>query len=449
MVRNRKKRRGGLSGLVAIAMVYVIFWGVLIMAAVMPRSDVVDGLTEEASDGVSVMEIFLNGATLQEIQENGKDIKYEGNMVVFDGVEYDGVEIKGRGNYSWMADKKSYRIKFASKVKLLGMEKSKKWVLIANSVDDSLMRNDLAQYLMGLVREEYPFRGEFVKLAVDGEELGVYYLMRTMDIGKSAVDLRDTMGVLMELDNAYCQAEEIWYKTVMGNCLTIKDAVADDNAEVAAMEFVEDFNALEMAVSEGDYEKVEELADAQSLAEYFVVAELASDPDAYVTSWFMYKDGSLDKIHFGLVWDFDAAFGNRAWGDGGWPEGFYAPTTVMNRMEYTFEKDEKGNYTEELLGEETVKISRMVYEMMQFAEFREMVSEIYTEKIMGRESEVLEFIGTRADSIHRAAEEDALIWDKGDFEEEVEYLKWWMRERMEFFEKTYVERLVKLEAGKV
>ena len=99
---------------------------------------------------------------------------------------------------------------------------------------------------------------------------------------------------------------------------------------------------------------------------------------------------------------------------------------------------------EEPVAEETMKISRMVYEMMRFEEFREMVSEIYVEKIMGRESEILEFISMRASFLYEAAERDASMWGKGDFETEVEYLKWWMRERMEFFEKTYVEHLIKV-----
>ena len=419
-------------------------WAGLAFAAIKigeARGDVW-GLDGDSVSKIPVMEIFLNDVTLDEVHENGKDVKYEDSVVVLDGAEYSDVEFKGRGNFSWLADKKSYRIKFDKKTSLLGMEKSKKWALVANSIDNSLMRNDLAQYLMGLLVDDYPFRGEFVELKIDGEDLGVYYLIRTMEIGKEAVNLNDPMGVLMELDNAYCLEEEKQYWTTNGNCLAVKDVVADDNLDAAAAGFAEDFDAVEKATKVGDYDEIEKLIDVESFAKYFIVAEMASDPDAYVTSWFLYKDGVDDKIHAGLAWDYDAAFGNHKWGEMTWPEEFYAPTAKIVRMEYMFDKTDENkfcNYSSELvMTSGSVGISRLVCEMMDVPEFREAVSKVYREKIMGREDEVLSYIDVRAKSLSGAAEKDAELWGKGDFMTEVNYLKWWMSERMKYFEENYV-----------
>jgi hypothetical protein len=55
------------------------------------------------------------------------------------GAETDGlagtIEIRGRGNTTWNHPKKPYRIRFAEKTALFGLEKAKNWVLLANYQD--------------------------------------------------------------------------------------------------------------------------------------------------------------------------------------------------------------------------------------------------------------------------------------------------------------------------
>ena len=63
--------------------------------------------------------------------------------------DYDSVEIRGRGNSTWNMQKKPYRIKFKQKEKFLGQgyAKAKKWTLLANAADKTLMRNALTSAL--------------------------------------------------------------------------------------------------------------------------------------------------------------------------------------------------------------------------------------------------------------------------------------------------------------
>lgn len=88
----------------------------------------------------------LNGVTLDEIQAGSKDVKYKGNSVTIsqaggsDLTDTD-VEFKGRGNTTWTLDKRPYQFKLSSKAKVLGMDKAKTWLLIANRQDTSMMRN--------------------------------------------------------------------------------------------------------------------------------------------------------------------------------------------------------------------------------------------------------------------------------------------------------------------
>ena len=52
--------------------------------------------------------------------------------------------IRGRGNESWRHPKKPYAIKFNEKQSILGMPKAKKWVMLANYRDRTLIRNAVA-----------------------------------------------------------------------------------------------------------------------------------------------------------------------------------------------------------------------------------------------------------------------------------------------------------------
>lgn len=434
MARRQKKNvwLPVLAGFMFVLFILVIFWGVLTGKKV----------EETVEKSLSVMKISLAGTSLKEIQENGKDIKYGGNQVeIFDdGVMnfYDNVEIKGRGNFSWVADKKSYRIKFDGKVDILGMGRKKKWALIANSVDNSLMRNDLAYFLSDILGGEYKMEGEFVELVVDDEDLGVYYLIPSMEIDKLAVDLRDPEGVLVEVDNVYCEAEEKWWVAKNGDCLTVKDIVTEDLTDEVMGEFVGEYNELLIALGRKDFEAVGEIVDMESFARYFLISEFTADPDAYATSWYFYKNGADDKIHAGPVWDFDAAFGNRSWGD--WPEEFYEPTTVMGRFEYTYEKKKDGicRYDKEKTLKETVDISWVMCDLLEMQEFRELVREVYMGDFRDKKEIIRGHILETAAEIGESAREDAEMWGKGDFDEEILYLTWWVEKRFELFDGLFV-----------
>jgi hypothetical protein len=285
---------------------------------------------------------------------------------------------------------------------------------------------------------KFQVKGEFVDLVIDGENLGVYYLMKTMEINKQTIDLRDVMGVLVELDNVYCGAEDRRYIANNGDCFTVKDIVTKDSEKEVMEDFVKQYNDFLNALKKRDYETINKLVDIESFAKYFIISELTANPDAYVTSWFLYKDGFGDRIHAGLAWDFDAAFGNRNWGD--WPDGFYLPTAILNRLEYTYGKNEVNKicgYDKSRVLKETVDVSLAMCQFLDVPEFREVVGIVYRENIVGKENEIIEYIDMRANELREAAKRDAVLWEKGDFDEEVEYLKWWMWERLKYFEETY------------
>ena len=400
--------------------------------------------------GLPVVEIALNGVSLGEIEGGDKEVKYPGNQLSLhdgDGVqEYDNVEIKGRGNTTWNIPKRPYQIKFSQKVDFLGLGKAKKWVLLANFLDTSQLRTDVAFDVAEMLGAESAARGEFVDLYIDGDYRGLYYVTQKVEIDKERVDLRDPLGVLVELDNLHVDLDEHCYRTANEACLVAKDLVNDEMEGAAMQGFLVDFDRLELAAAEGDYETVAELVDIESFAKYFLLSEFTVNPDAYSTSFYMYKDGAEDKIHAGPGWDFDYALGNKAW-RWGLTDEFYSPSANMIR-----EIDVMGG--EFVLNGEVLEkapdmaTSRVLYYMMRMPEFRAEVERIYQERMQGRKEELLWRIWRRAKKIASAVEADetkwgreefweGAEWERGGFWDEVKYLLEWVEVRYEHFEKEY------------
>ena len=55
--------------------------------------------------------------------------------------------MRGRGNSTWLADKKPYKIKFEKKQDLLNSGFNKHYVLLANAYDRSFIKNRLTSYI--------------------------------------------------------------------------------------------------------------------------------------------------------------------------------------------------------------------------------------------------------------------------------------------------------------
>lgn len=425
-----------------------VFWVVgigtiLLVVIFLITSGILGGVEKKAT--IPEMEIVLNGLTLEELNEGPKRVEYKGNELVLVDSDneyvFEDVEIRGRGNASWLMDKKSYRIKMSQKTNLLGLGRLKKWGLISNNIDDTLMRNDLGQFVANVLYEDYPIHGEFVKLKIGEKDLGLYYLVNLVGVNKGSVDLKDPFGILVEIDNIYCEDTEKYIRTeIMGDCVVIDDVVLEDESSVALDIFMSSYKDLEFALKRKDFNDVIKRIDVESWAKYYLLSEFSSNPDAYVTSWFLYKDGRGDRINSNIGWDFDAAFGNWNWWDGSWPEGFYSPTELMTRMKYSI--DDWDNYEENEVGrckllEKDSLISPTMCYMVAMPEFRELAGKIYREKLMNKREEIISYIREKADYIRDVAIANNELWGRGDFDEAVEYLIWWVDKRFDFFDDLY------------
>ena len=106
--------------------------------------------------------------------------------------------IKGRGNSTWTESvnqgvKRPYKLKLASKANLLGLGagKSKHWVLLANMIDHTNMRNELVNEFAKDIGMEYAVSDTDVVLILNGEYQGIYELAEHLRVASDRVNVFD------------------------------------------------------------------------------------------------------------------------------------------------------------------------------------------------------------------------------------------------------------------
>ncbi|MBD5226467.1 MAG: hypothetical protein HDS67_00185 [Bacteroidales bacterium] len=224
------------------------------------------------------------------------------------------MNIRGRGNTSWRWPKKPYRLKFDYKVSLPGLRPAKNFVLLANYIDDTLLRNSVAFEAGRLLGMPFNFSSIPVDVYFNGIYKGAYQLTEKIAIGNQLVDIDKYKGILWELA-ARPQGEEGYIYTTPGYqmYLSVKDP---DFAEVAYANkmtpeelfliWQEDYNEIENHVINGIPWEVIDLDD---FVNYIIVQNLSCNYDfSFPFSVFAYKNDITDKLHFGPLWDFDKGF---------------------------------------------------------------------------------------------------------------------------------------------
>ncbi|MBE6587574.1 MAG: hypothetical protein E7647_04065 [Ruminococcaceae bacterium] len=230
------------------------------------------------------------------------------------------IEMKTRGNSTFNYMKKPYQIKFDSKTDMFGMGAAKKWVLLANYVDGSFIRNKIVFDIAEEMGMPYVCKSVFVNLYINGNYIGVYQLIEKVEIGDSRVPLKNDLGVMVEMESAKRVAEEdFWFTTsVSGKPFVYKEYNTDFEdapaSEVAAVRsyLEERINTIEDELYNNgkDWEKLSSLIDVDSFVQFYLINELAMNVDATLASTYFYIDGPDDVLHMGPLWDYDRAFGS-------------------------------------------------------------------------------------------------------------------------------------------
>lgn len=418
-----------------------VFFAIVILIPVV--SFLIVQLSGKINPKLPRVDIYLNNTSLEEINSGDKSIVYAGNgFRLKDGsnvLTAEGVELKGRGNSTWsVTGKKPYQIHFQDKTQLFDLGFSRNWILLAEAFDGSYLRNDTALLINRIIGGNYPIDGRHIELYIDDEFVGLYYLTPKVEIGKDRVALSDPYGVLVELDNLHNFGETCVYAG-KPDCLIMNGFVDVDNAEEVTKSFSNKYDKLYQYAEQGDLESFSEVADVDSFARYFLLSEFTVNPDAYVSSCYMYSDGENDLVHMATAWDYDFSLGNLNW-DWAMVPDFHSPDKDMAQRIMAFggsvyDTERGGVYQIET--NETY--ARLFYYLIDIPQFRELVSTIYDETLARHKTTIIDSVRNKAAFIRDVAIRDTMqCWgDSRDFDKEVEYLIDWITKRFEHFDETY------------
>jgi len=220
------------------------------------------------------------------------------------------IQIKVRGNSTANSVKKPYNIKFTNKMKIFGIKGTRKWSLLANVYDKTMLRNKLSAELSNLAGVTPYLESTFVDLYLNGEYKGTYQL--TLPVTDGTVDIDVEKGeMLFERNGNYnldAAGKNYNYTPLKGiRFVPIDPEKGTETEEQKA--FIKDLlRNVEYACSSGIKQNVERIIDIDSFVGMYICEELLKDIDIfYGSTYFYYKDG---LFYSGPIWDMDISMGN-------------------------------------------------------------------------------------------------------------------------------------------
>ena len=275
-------------------------------------------------------------------------------------------QVKGRGNSSWEASatlfgKYAFNMKLSGATSLFGLPKSKSFCLLANNMDDALMRNAYVYQLAKDIGLYDSPEFEFVDIYDNGEYMGAYLITEKVDVadknklikGNSIDDLNEKAGAKFDedhpvhtddlgyatiksgpnLDNdtnfvkkyqttgTYLLEFEIpervknessYFKSSQGQNVVLKSPEFATQGEV---EFIKNkFNEMEALVYAPtiNLEALSKVMDLDSFARMYLIQEFTSNLDSAATSYYITYDCSKGLFVASPVWDYDWALGQNS-----------------------------------------------------------------------------------------------------------------------------------------
>ncbi len=207
-----------------------------------------------------------------------------------------GVNIRARGNSTFHAPKKPFRLKFDEKQEMLGLNGGKaykSWVLMADYYDGSMLRTfGTFKFAKALMENKYYSSDcTHVELYLNGEYHGVYLLCEQTQINRGRIDIPEKADDDTSLEHGYLmigvggQVDEPELITVRPE-ITIRDRNGEERY----------YGGVNFTLSGGTYTQAQKEYVSNYVSGVFkVVASAVYDNEYYELS----RDGKLTrKTHF-------------------------------------------------------------------------------------------------------------------------------------------------------
>ena len=241
--------------------------------------------------------------------------------------------IRGRGNSTWGAEKKPYKIKLAEKADLFHMGKNKHWVLLADYYDPSHIRNKITYWMGAQMHQAFTPQGVYVDVVMNGEYYGSYMLTEQVRVGKERVNVDDldeteesqkatdeptiSGGYLLSMCPHGTEEKQV-ICTSRENAYLIESPTFEDYFNEAQYNYIQDYvQKTEDAIYGTNFKldggvSYREYLDVPSSIDYYWMQEFSMNGDAYASpSSYLYKERK-GKLFWGPLWDFDyVSWGNN------------------------------------------------------------------------------------------------------------------------------------------
>ena len=330
------------------------------------------------------------------------------------------IKIRGRGNSTWSFPKKPYQIKFGSKETVLGMLKDKKWILLANYSDKTMLRNEVALNLSRFSNLDWTPNSRFLELFVNNEYLGVYQIVQKVEESSNRVNLGDN-GYLLEVDQlSRLDPGDVYFRTNK-YLFNIKEPSLDEGDN--QFDIIKNYIQLTEKTLLGDnftdpVEGYAKYIDVDSFIDWYLINEITKNNDAifYSSVYMNYMPGG--KLKMGPVWDYDLSLGNINYNNNETTDGFWIKKAVWYSR----------------LFEDPNFIAKVKKRFNHFYDNRNLFQEqvnsnsVYLNQSQERNFYKWPILGT-------------YVWPNyvfySTYNEEVKYLKEWLDERLEWLKENF------------
>ncbi|MED5554302.1 MAG: CotH kinase family protein [Candidatus Neomarinimicrobiota bacterium] len=368
---------------------------------------------------------------------------------------YDGqISIEIRGSSSQNFPKKQYALETQDSegenlnVPILGMPEENDWILHAPYSDKSLLRNYLA-YELARDMGSYASRTRFCELVINGDYKGLYIFMEKIKQDNNRVDISKlepdetsgdnlTGGYIVKIDKWNGETNDGWYSEPLLDDFDglwyqfhypKPDNIVEEQRDYI-MDYITDFETIMSSdtyndPAEGYYEKV----NLESFIDVSFLGEISKNVDAYRLSAYMYKDkDSVDgRLTMGPIWDYNLAFGNADYYDGWNPEGWQMDVELGNdgfKIPFWWYR----------IWDDTTYLTAF---NQRWQDLRESIfSEDYIMSLIDSATTLIDDAQIR--NFQRWPVLDEYVWPNayvgGSYAYEIEYLKNWINNRLEWMD---------------
>ena len=221
--------------------------------------------------------------------------------------------VRGRGNTTWEWPKKPYLVKLDSKESFFGMKKHKRWVLLANFMDRTMMRNLVAMKVSSMTTLDWTPSCTPVELVLNGAHRGNYLLIEQVRVDKDRVPATD--GYMLECDFHY--DNEVQWIDPHGRCVQFDSGIPFgvkypdvEDLTPDQLTFIKDYVYRTAAAIYGsnftDPEKgYAAYIDVDSFIDYWIVFEVMGNHELGNPGSVYLHMSDGGKLKAGPCWDFD------------------------------------------------------------------------------------------------------------------------------------------------